>query len=176
MKDPFVIFDRDGTLIEHVHHLSNPDLVVFKDDLVEALSKLQDFGFKLGIVTNQSIISRGSATVEMVNQVNSKILSFLKLNGVEIKFILICPHKPEDECFCRKPKPILGHYAEEFLNVPLKSSYVVGDQESDVEFGLNLQCKAVQVQGGAPVSLLANHVSSTLVEAAEWIILDFQKD
>lgn len=88
MKQSFVIFDRDGTLIKHVHHLINPDLVLFKNDLGVALQLLQNFDFKFGIISNQSVIGRGLATHFDVELVNSKIIEFLEPLGVVIDFVL----------------------------------------------------------------------------------------
>ena len=59
MKQAFVIFDRDGTLINHVHHLVNPELVQPTSDLGQALQLLQNNDFKFGIISNQSVIGRG---------------------------------------------------------------------------------------------------------------------
>lgn len=176
MKDPFVIFDRDGTLIEHIHHLVNPDLVVFKDGMVEALADLQDHGFKFGIISNQSVIGRRLASKDTVNQINNKIVTYLNLHGIEMQFVLFCPHLPEEGCECRKPNPGLGHIAEKNFGVPLTKSYMVGDQESDLQFGVNLNCKVIQVHNDSHKSALANYYSSTLSGAAEWIIQDSRKD
>ena len=74
MKQAFVIFDRDGTLINHVHHLVDPELVQPKNDLSQALQLLQSYDFKLGIISNQSVIGRGLATNLDVDSVNSKII------------------------------------------------------------------------------------------------------
>ena len=58
MKQAFVIFDRDGTLINLVHHLVHPELVQPKNDLGPALQLLQNYDFKFGIISNQSVIGR----------------------------------------------------------------------------------------------------------------------
>ena len=176
MKDPYVIFDRDGTLIEHIHHLINPELVVFKDGMLEALANLQDHGFKFGIISNQSVIGRRLASRDTVNQINNKITNYLNLHGIEMQFVLLCPHLPEEGCVCRKPNPGLGHIAEKNFGVPLNKSYVVGDQESDLQFGINLHCKVIQVHNDSFKSALANYYSSTLTGAADWIIQDSRKD
>jgi D-glycero-D-manno-heptose 1,7-bisphosphate phosphatase len=73
MKTPFVIFDRDGTFIEHVHYLAYPNLVKFKEGIIPSLISLQNNGFKFGIITNQSIIGRGLADYQTVNKINNKI-------------------------------------------------------------------------------------------------------
>ena len=89
MKDPYVIFDRDGTLIEHIHHLVDPNLVAFKNGMVEALTKLKEHGFKFGIISNQSVIGRGLASLETVNEINKKITDNLSLHNIEMQFVLL---------------------------------------------------------------------------------------
>ena len=103
MKQAFVIFDRDGTLINLVHHLVHPELVQPKNDLGPALQLLQNNDFKFGIISNQSVIGRGLATNLEIESVNSKIMEFLKPLGIVIDFVYFCPHLPDDGCSCRKP-------------------------------------------------------------------------
>ena len=170
MLHPYVIFDRDGTLIEHVHHLIDPNLVIFKGGIIEALTKLQDHGFKFGIISNQSVVGRGLASMDTVNLVNQKIIDYLNSNDIKMQFVLICPHLPQDGCKCRKPNPGLGLTAEQKYGVKLNKSYVVGDQESDLQFGVNLNCKVIQVHNSFDKSTLANYHSDNLMGAAEWII------
>jgi histidinol-phosphate phosphatase family protein len=176
MKSAFVIFDRDGTLVEHVHYLTDPNLVKFKQDLIPALSDLQTSGFRFGIITNQSVIGRKMADLKTVNKINHKIIDFLRENGITIVFTLICPHIPEDNCECRKPRIMLGTRAEIEFGVDLRKSFVIGDQESDMQFGKNLGCKVVQVRGNAGFSPLADKHSDTLHDAARWIIRESSKE
>ena len=172
MKTPFVIFDRDGTLIEHVHYLVDPSLVKFKEDIISSLISLQKNGFKFGIITNQSVIGRGLADYQTVNKINDKITQYLKSHEILTTFILICPHTPNDNCDCRKPKTLLGEKAKSDFGVNIEKSYYVGDQESDMEFGKKLGCKVVQLVGNSGFSPLADKHSASLTEVAEWIIQD----
>lgn len=150
MKSPYVIFDRDGTLIEHVHHLVDPDLVAFKSDLITALTSLAKANFKFGIVTNQSVIGRRLATLERVEEINSKITAYLNTFGLRMEFIAICPHLPDDGCRCRKPELMLGLEAAKKYQIDLAKSYIVGDQEGDFIFGRNLGCKVIQIRSDSP--------------------------
>ena len=104
MKTPFVIFDRDGTLIEYVHYLVDPNLVKFKEDIIQSFISLQKNGFKFGVITNQSVIGRGLADYQTVNKIDNKIIEYLELHEILITFILICPHGPNDNCDCRNLK------------------------------------------------------------------------
>lgn len=138
MKNRYVLLDRDGTLIEHIHHLSSRELVKIYDDTFEGLRKIASLGFRFGIITNQSIVNRGLATLEQVDDINQHIASTLKEMGISIDFILVCPHVPEDLCDCRKPNPALGRLAIEKFKIDPTKSFMVGDQASDVEFGIRL--------------------------------------
>jgi histidinol-phosphate phosphatase family protein len=168
----YVIFDRDGTLIDLVHHLIDPERVVFKSDLVQALKLLQGFNFNFGMITNQSVIGRGLAPASIVDKINMLIQDFLKAHGIKMDFMYTCPHLPEDGCTCRKPQPELGHRAAQEFGILLERSYFVGDQKSDLNFGKALNCRVVQIAGSIPHSPLADFFSDTLLNAARWIIRD----
>ncbi len=78
MSEAFVLFDRDGTLIEHVHHLIDPELVKLKSDLQSSLQILEKAGYRFGIITNQSVIGRGLASISEIQEVNKRIIDFLR--------------------------------------------------------------------------------------------------
>jgi len=172
MKQSFVIFDRDGTLINHVHHLVDPELVQPKNDLSQALQLLQSYNFKLGIISNQSVIGRGLATNLDVELINSKIIEFLKPSGIVIDFVYFCPHLPDSDCSCRKPEIGLGQRAIDEHQLDPTVSFMVGDQESDMIFGRNLGCRTIQLQGDADKSKFADYYSVTLAGAARWIVAE----
>jgi len=166
----FVMFDRDGTIIDHIHHLKDPELVTLKIDLVLALRRLREAGFSLGIISNQSIIGRGIATQEQVNKVNNVIIEYLEKENIAFEFVYICPHIPEDYCDCRKPMTDLGRRAIIEHHMLPSISYVVGDQETDLVFAKKLGCRAIQVKGNAEKSENADYYSTTLNDAVTWII------
>jgi D-glycero-D-manno-heptose 1,7-bisphosphate phosphatase len=175
MKQAFVVFDRDGTLIDHVHHLVDPELVRFKEDLVKALQLLQNYDFKFGVISNQSVIGRGLATYLDVESVNSKIIEYIKPLGIVVDFVYFCPHLPDAGCSCRKPEIGLGLRAVDEHQLDPSVSFMVGDQESDMIFGRNLGCKTVQLKGGADKSAIADYYSDTLEGAASWIIAEIDR-
>jgi D-glycero-D-manno-heptose 1,7-bisphosphate phosphatase len=175
MRQAFVVFDRDGTLIDHVHHLVDPELVRIKEDLVKALQLLQNYDFKFGVISNQSVIGRGLATNLDVESVNSKIIEFIKPLGIVVDFVYFCPHLPDAGCSCRKPEIGLGLKAVEEHQLDPSVSFMVGDQESDMIFGRNLGCKTVQLKGGADKSTFTDYYSDTLEGAARWIIAEIDR-
>ncbi len=170
MSKAFVLFDRDGTLIEHVHHLIDPELVQFKSDLQSSLQILEKAGYRFGIISNQSVIGRGLASASDIQKVNKRITDFLRPYGINFDFVYFCPHRPGDGCECRKPAISLGLKAIAEHRLDPSQSFMIGDQESDLIFGKNLGCTTIQVQGNAKNSPFADYYSVTLKDAAKWIL------
>jgi D-glycero-D-manno-heptose 1,7-bisphosphate phosphatase len=170
LKKAFVLFDRDGTLIEHVHHLTDPDLVQFKPDLQMSLQMLEKAGYRFGIITNQSVVGRGQATLPEIQKVNRRIIDYLKPLGIVFDFVYFCPHLPSTGCECRKPAISLGLKAVAEHQLVPSLSYMIGDQESDVLFGRDLGCTTIQVKGNAQKSPFADYYSESLESAAKWIL------
>lgn len=176
MKEAFVVFDRDGTLIEHIHYLADPDLVKFKPDLVTSLRILNDANIEFGIITNQSLVGRNIATIEKVLEIHDRIQSFVKSFGLQFTFILLCPHTPDDNCSCRKPNVSLGLIAIEKFNLSAKCGFMVGDQESDLQFGKKLGWKTVHISNSDVLSHNADYTATKLEDAANWIIKSIEKE
>ena len=135
-----VFLDRDGTVIEHVHYVTDPDKVTIVPGGVEALKKLKDRGYLLAVVSNQSLVGRGYGTVEDVAAVNARMLELLAEGGVTIDCIKYCPHRPDDKCPNRKPNPGMLLEAARELDIDLAESVMIGDNITDVEAGENAGC------------------------------------
>lgn len=170
MPQKFVIFDRDGTLIELIPYLKNTNKILFKPDLIDALMILAKKKFKFGIITNQSGIARGIYSKQDVIDVNQVILDYLKSFQIDLQFLYCCPHSPENNCKCRKPNTALGERAIKIFNIDTKKSFMVGDNKSDIEFGIRLGLRTVQIRANMQKSLKAHFYSDTLLGAANWII------
>jgi len=170
MAEPFVIFDRDGTIIKFIHYLFDPKLVELSENSVPGLLALKAEGFKFGIISNQSIISRGIASVEQVENVNRRVKELLELSGITCEFFMYCPHTPEDLCFCRKPERGLGLSAIKEFDIDQTASFMVGDQHSDVIFGHAIGCRSIQVGDSVNKSHEADFIAADIFSAAEWII------
>lgn len=149
----YFIFDRDGTLIQHVHHLKDISSVNIFHEAFEVLSKLQTMGFRLAIVTNQSIVGRGITTMSKVDSINNFVVESFAKKNIVFDFVKVCPHAPYDSCRCRKPK--VGMLDKEISSgkIDFENSYLVGDQESDVLFGKRL--------GMTTIRLMVNDLDDT---------------
>ena len=100
-----VFLDRDGTLIEERDYLSEPDQVALLPGAVDALRRLQDAGFLLFLVTNQSGVGRGFFTLDDVRRVHRRLLELLEPSGVRFADIYIAPEAPDQPSRGRKPSP-----------------------------------------------------------------------
>ena len=136
-----VFLDRDGTIIEEKDYLSDPDQVVLFPGAGEGLKQLQDAGFKLFIVSNQSGVGRGYFTMADVERVNQRLAELLAKHGVRIEKIYIAPEAPDQPSRGRKPSPQFLFDARDEFGVDLSQSYMIGDKLSDLECGWNAGVK-----------------------------------
>lgn len=147
LKQPAIFLDRDGTIIQDVGYLKNPENVKFFSETFTTLLKLQE-RFLLFIITNQSGISKGITTANEVMLVNDYLVEVLKSKGINISHVFCCPHSVEDNCICRKPNPYFIQKAAILYNLNLEDSYIIGDHPLDVECGLNSGVKPIYVLTG----------------------------
>jgi D-glycero-D-manno-heptose 1,7-bisphosphate phosphatase len=136
---PAVFLDRDGTLVEEVPYLHDPELVRLVPGAAAALRSLAAAGFALVLVTNQAGIAKGYYGEDAVGRVHQRLAELLAAGGVALDGIEYCPHHPEGTvppfaraCRCRKPGPGMLSAAAERLGIDLPSSYLVGNDPVDV--------------------------------------------
>jgi D-glycero-D-manno-heptose 1,7-bisphosphate phosphatase len=175
MSSRYVIFDRDGTLIRHIHYLSDPARVELSPNSIPGLEMLRESGFKFGIISNQSIINRGLATVTQVESVNSRVTELINKADLSIEFIYYCPHSPEESCACRKPEPALGFTAIKKYGIDKSKSFMVGDQLSDISFGKAIGIRTILLGDSLKVNIDADFVTDDILSAAHWIISNVEE-
>ena len=181
MKKKAVFLDRDGTIIEDKDYLHQPEEIVIFPGTVAALKRLQDAGYKLVLVTNQSGVGRGYFTLEDVHRVHEHLSAELAKDGVRFEKIYIAPEHPDAQSRGRKPSPQFLFDARDESNIDLSHSYMVGDKLLDLECGWNAGVrKSILVRTGygaeferASIDKLQSAVIvDSVFEAAEWIIQD----
>ena len=174
-----VFLDRDGTLIEDKDYLSDPDQVVLLPGAAEALKRLQDAGFKLFIVSNQSGVGRDYFTMAEVERVNQRLVELLTQHHVRIEKIYIAPEAPEQPSRGRKPSPQFLFDARDEFGIDLSQSYLIGDKRTDLECGWNAGVKkcilvrtgyGAQVERQSPEQLIPAIVVEDLTAATAWIL------
>ncbi len=131
----FVLLDRDGTVIEELGHLSDPEGVRLLPGAAVALRELKGLGLGLALMTNQSAVGRGMIDAAGFDLIHRRLVRLLENEGVILDGIYVCPHTPEDGCECRKPKLGLLREAEQELGLEPAQSFMIGDKALDVEFG-----------------------------------------
>ncbi len=173
-----VFLDRDGTLIEEIEFLSDPAQVRVLEGVPQALKLFREMGFLIIVISNQSGVGRGYFDLKAVEMVNEKIRELLRREGTDVDDILFCPHAPEEDCMCRKPRPGLLLEAALRYGIDLKRSYMIGDRDSDVGAIASVGGKGILVLTGYGEETWRkwrwghrpNFVARDLLEGAYWIL------
>ena len=143
---PAVFLDRDGTLMRDVDYCGNPARVEVYPEAPEALRRLKKKGYKLVIITNQSGIGRGLFTVEQYRAVEAEVLRQLGVGLIDATYF--CPDVPGQYSTCRKPAPGMVVAATREHQIDLSRSFLIGDNEIDVECAHNAGVRGIRVQTG----------------------------
>ena len=150
-KQKAVFLDRDGTINKYVGFLTKPEQFELIPGAAEAIKKINKSGYLAIVVTNQPVISRGDCTWEELREIHNKMETELGKEGAFVDAIYICPHhkdkgfegeRPEYkfDCECRKPKAGLLLLAAHDFNIDMSQSIMIGDNNIDVESGINAGC------------------------------------
>jgi D-glycero-D-manno-heptose 1,7-bisphosphate phosphatase len=142
-------FDRDGTLIHDVGYLSKLTDCRFIPGVIDLLLSLQQAGYMLVVVTNQSGIARGYFNESFVEETHNFLAARFLEHGVTVAAFYFCPHHPEKAlrkdflkaCDCRKPLPGMFMQASRDLDIDLTASLMIGDSVRDLEAGRAAGCR-----------------------------------
>jgi len=146
----------------------------------QAIRLLNESGFKTIVITNQSGVARGYFSEETLSDSHRKMTFDLGEQGARVDAIYYCPHHPDDNCQCRKPKPGLLLKAAAHLGITPALSYMIGDNLSDVEAGRSAGCRTIWLttssgeQQFVPQHQPPNHTTQSLFEAVAWLVRDAQ--
>jgi D-glycero-D-manno-heptose 1,7-bisphosphate phosphatase len=174
-----VFLDRDGTLIAEKNYLRKIEDVAVYPGAVAALKRLQDAGFKLFIVSNQSGVGRGYFTLADVERVNRHLGELFNQGGVRFEKIYVAPEAPDQPSRGRKPSPQFLFDARDEFRLDLSRSYVIGDKLIDLECGWNAGAKksllvrtgyGAELERTASAKLTQAVVVNDLPAAADWIL------
>jgi D-glycero-D-manno-heptose 1,7-bisphosphate phosphatase len=144
MKNKAVFFDRDGVLNfseiknRKPYPPKNADNLIIVENAKELLNELKNQKFLLICITNQPDFSRGTRTLQNIQQSNDKVSKTLNLDD-----LFCCLHDNKDNCSCRKPKPGMIFEAEKKWNIDLTKSFLIGDRKSDIEAGISANLKTI---------------------------------
>jgi len=144
----FVILDRDGTINAECKYLSQPKQVELLPGAASGLRQMMALGLGLIIITNQSGIGREYFDYPRVESIHQRLREVLQAEGVTLDAIYVCPHTPEDECNCRKPKTGLLEQAGRDYGFNPASCFVIGDKVVDIELGQRVNATTFLVRTG----------------------------
>jgi len=177
-----VFLDRDGVINENREdYVKSLDELKLLPGAAEAIARLSGAGFRIVIVSNQQGIGRGLISPETLERINRKILAELAAAGAVVAGIYYCPHRKEEDCECRKPKPGLLRKASTDLGIDLAGSVLIGDSPRDVQAGRSVGSLTILVLSGKTrpeeipnLDAKPHYVAADLSDAADWILRRFQ--
>ncbi|MFH1362501.1 MAG: HAD family hydrolase, partial [bacterium] len=127
-----VFLDRDGTIIEDVGYLNNPNDIKFIPGSIEAIKQLNKTGYKVIVITNQSGVARGLIAEDMLQTIDKTMQKHILSGGAHLDAIYYCPHHPDhghyphkQNCKCRKPNPGMLKKAAKDHNIDLNQSFMI---------------------------------------------------
>lgn len=162
-----VFIDRDGVINVEKNYLYKIEEFEFIEGVFEALKSFQTLGYKLFIITNQSGIARGYYTLDDFNRLTEWMLQQFKEKDITISDVQLCPHGPNDDCNCRKPKTGMIDSILKVHAIDLKNSWLIGDKDSDIKCAKNAGIvHTIQVKSGHDFeSSMAEYVCESIKEA-----------
>lgn len=153
----YILMDRDG-VINHDSddYIKSPEEWQPIEGSLEAIALFNQFNYKIVVITNQASLARGLFDKDTLERIHAKMHSMVAEKGGKIEAIYYCPHSPENNCDCRKPKPgLLQSFAAD-NKVALKDLYFIGDSLRDIQ--------AAQAAGAHPILVKTGNGRKTLAE------------
>jgi D-glycero-D-manno-heptose 1,7-bisphosphate phosphatase len=170
-KQRAVFLDRDGVINQLNGHIKTPDDFMLMDGAAQAIRAINQLGYLAIVVTNQPVVARGECTEEELDTIHKKMETELGKEGAYIDDLFYCPHHPDRgfpgerlefkiDCDCRKPKPGMLLKAAQKYNIDLSRSWMVGDDDRDIQAGINAGCKTALIKAGNQYANLSNFVKA----------------
>jgi len=177
---PGLLLDRDGVINEECEYLHDPKDLVVIAGVAQAVAAINRRRIPVAVVTNQAGIGRGMYGEGDFHAVNRAIEAIFAKVGARIDAWYFCPHLPDADCACRKPRPGMLLAAGKDLALDLGRSVLVGDKVSDLEAARAAGCRTVLVRTGygreveaelaaTTRSQLADHISDSLLTALPFL-------
>lgn len=177
-----VFLDRDGTINEEVGYLKDiKDLKIIKGS-AQAIKKLNQANILTILVTNQSGVARGYYDESVIAKLHKRLSELLSEEGAYLDAIYYCPHLKQGiiqeysiDCKCRKPDIGMLLKAQADFNIDLSKSFMIGDNQTDIEAGQRAGCKTILVKTSYRKYLMHNNttqpdfIAQNLQEAVQWI-------
>ena len=159
-KRRFVVLDRDGVIIVERQYLSEPRQVELIPGAASGLRQLSEMGLGLVVITNQSAVGRGFFDQARLDLIHRRLRELLEAKGGYLNGVYSCPHTPEDDCPCRKPRPGLLELAAQELDFDPQVCFVIGDKACDIELGQRVGATTFLVRTGYGAQVAAEGIAT----------------
>ena len=168
--------DRDGVINRKAdgdNYITRWEDFHFLPEVADGIKLLNRAGWSVIVISNQRCVAKGLLSVEMLEAMHRRMSEELGAAGAKVDGIYYCPHEKDAACHCRKPEPGMLLAAAKEHQIDLRSSWMIGDSETDVEAGRRAGCRTAQLvanpdSAGGNADLYA----SSLVEASRRILKD----
>lgn len=158
MHKKLIILDRDGVInYDSDAYIKSVAQWQPIPGSIEAIARLAKAGFMIGVATNQSGIARGYFTLETLQAMHAKMIESVEQAGGKIHAVSFCPHGPDDDCACRKPRIGLLEEISRQVDIPLNQAYFIGDTAKDVEAARTARATPILVKTGKGERTLLKH-------------------
>lgn len=145
----YIILDRDGVINQDSEdYIKSPEEWIPIKGSIEAIAKLSQAGYYIVVLTNQSGIGRGYFSTDTLMRIHVRMLDHIARAGGRVECILFCPHHPDDDCQCRKPKIGLYTQLKQRVKLSFRNTYSVGDSIRDLEAAVSAGAMPVLVKTG----------------------------
>jgi D-glycero-D-manno-heptose 1,7-bisphosphate phosphatase len=160
-----VVLDRDGVINhESAAFIKTVDEWRPLPGSLAAIAALTRAGFTVVVASNQSGVGRGLISPAALQEIHAQMRKAVEQAGGELAGIFFCPHRPEDHCDCRKPKPGLLLQIEAQFGCSLKDCPVIGDSARDLQAAAAIGARAILVRTGNGIETEAKFGGSSGVE------------
>ncbi|MDE0040785.1 MAG: D-glycero-beta-D-manno-heptose 1,7-bisphosphate 7-phosphatase [Candidatus Poribacteria bacterium] len=179
-----VFLDRDGVINRNRDndYVKSWSEFEFLPNSLEAIRLLTHAGYKLIVVTNQACINKGILSPKALNEIHRKMMAEIEVAGGCIHAVYYCPHRDDENCTCRKPKPGMLVRAASEHEIDKDNTYLIGDSNRDIQAGNAFGVRSLLVltgngyisnltnDGSGAPSMQPHQVFADLYAAAEWIV------
>ena len=142
-----LFLDRDGTINVNKGYVYKPEDFIFIDGIIDAISRYNQEGYLVIVISNQAGIARGYYSEEDVIALHKYVDALLLKSHARVDKWYYCPHHPEfsQDCNCRKPKTGMLEQAIAEFDIDVKQSLLVGDKPWDMECGEKMGIRSIYV-------------------------------
>jgi len=148
-NNAFVLLDRDGVINQDSDQfIKKPEEWIPLPGSLEAIALLNEHGYKIVVISNQSGLARGLFKQQTLAEIHAKMQALVEQKGGQIEAIYVCPHGPDSTCDCRKPKPgLLWQFSQDY-KFTLKNIPFIGDSLRDIQAGFAVHAAPILVETG----------------------------